>query len=173
MHLLILTFVDSHHFPPVDLLLVQKNWNISDCLTNALHMIYELNVKTHTRVMSCVCFMKVDIFVTAKEQMYMMDKLRMRTGAWFMLANITEENILWPKDLRLTMFCESVDVSQTAAMWTSPWLTGCVLPSSICVCTTKGCKCVLSLHESLCIISLKGEKGDSCQVQKKMLHKCV
>lgn len=136
-------------------------------MTNALHMVYKLNVKTLARVMSCVCYFKVDIFVTAKEQMYVMDKLRMRTGAWFMQANFTEENILKSKDLGLTMFCESYDVSQAAEMWTSPWLTDCVLPSSICVCTTMGCKCVLSLHRSLCIFSLKGGKGDSWQVQKE------
>lgn len=148
--------MDIHHFHPIGLLRVHKNRN--SCWTNALHVIYKLNVKTHTRVMNCVCFFNVHNIVGAKEQMT--EILRMGTEAWFVPANFTEENILKSNDLALT-FCESVDVPQTPVIWTSPRLTG------ICVCTCMGCKCVLSLHRSLCIIFIMGGKGDSCQVQRE------
>ncbi|XP_055030599.2 uncharacterized protein [Misgurnus anguillicaudatus] len=149
------------HFKPMDsyFFYLTGRGNISDSSrTNGLNIIYELNVKTHARRMNCVCFIKVDIFMSENEQMNITEKLWMRTGAWFVSSNFTNEN---PKFQGLTMLLQGMNV--IALICTSPRLTDCCSVScSICVSATMHCKCVPSLHRSVCVTSLMGENSDSC-----------
>uniref|UniRef100_A0A8C2C989 G-protein coupled receptors family 3 profile domain-containing protein n=1 Tax=Cyprinus carpio TaxID=7962 RepID=A0A8C2C989_CYPCA len=124
-----------------------------------------LNVKDYKRGMNCVCF-KVHIFLAAKDQVDITDKLCMGTGAWFMPANFTET---FESNLsRLTVFLHGVKLSGPAMKaLTGPFprqTDDLTIPSLICVCTkcTMRCKFVQWLHRSVCRISLVKGNGDSC-----------
>lgn len=124
-----------------------------------------LNVKDYKRGMNCVCF-KVHIFLAAKDQVDITDKLCMGTGAWFMPANFTET---FESNLsRLTVFLHGVKLSGPAMKaLTGPFprqTDDLTIPSLICVCTkcTMRCKFVQWLRRSVCRISLVKGNGDSC-----------
>ncbi|XP_051953210.1 uncharacterized protein LOC127623042 [Xyrauchen texanus] len=136
--------------------------------TNTLQIMYELNVKNHTR-MSYVYFFKLKIFVAAEEQLNII-------GAWFISANFTEVDILnEPTVPGLNILLPYVTVSGGAVkalicsfLRHTDYLT---MPSSICVCNTMRCKCVLSLHRSLCMISpINGDRGTSCDEFEQFIH---
>ncbi|XP_051512775.1 uncharacterized protein LOC127417100 [Myxocyprinus asiaticus] len=163
--------MDSDYLCLIVLGHVHQNGAFADTVwTNTLQIMYELNVKNHTR-MSYVYFFKFNIFVAAEEQMNI-------TGAWFMSANFTEVDILNESTvpgLNMLLPCVTVSVGAVKALicsflrHTDHW----TMPSSICVCNTMRCKCVLSLHRSLCMISpVNGDRGTSncCAEFEQFIH---
>ncbi|XP_051580774.1 uncharacterized protein LOC127456367 [Myxocyprinus asiaticus] len=161
--------IDSHvcllslKYTDINFLHVHKNCTFADNVwTNTLQLMYELNVKNHTEVM--MCFLK-------EEQMNI-------TGAWFMSTNFTEGDLLNESNVPgLTLLLPCVKVAGAAVkalISVFPWQTDhLTMPSSICVCTTLCCKCVLSLHRSLCMIyPLNGDSstGKCCTEFYQFIH---